>query len=166
MSNDKTTDYAQESNEPADSTPSQGLPSQPRPLDPLIVSMYVTSGTIPPPVAGASLTVIGDRLWVFGGRLVSNRRMTNELYSLHMESFVWRRHTNVPGDPPPEPRYFHSADQYTANRLVIFGGMGQRLHGEAGSGNSTSASASASGAGGAGGGADSSVVLADVTVLD
>ncbi|KAI8051222.1 hypothetical protein BDF22DRAFT_744831 [Syncephalis plumigaleata] len=154
MSNDRASDYAQESTEPTDATQSPGAPSQPRPLDPLIVSMFVTSGTIPPPVAGASLTVIGDRLWVFGGRLVSNRRMTNELYSLHMETFVWRRHINLPGDPPPEPRYFHSADQYTSTRLVIFGGMGQRLGSEATSTSNTS------------NGHDSSVVLADVTVLD
>ncbi|KAI9593427.1 hypothetical protein BDF19DRAFT_415535 [Syncephalis fuscata] len=152
MNNDNASDYAQEPNEQTDSNLSQGSQQpQQRPLDPLIVSMFVTSGTIPPPVAGASLTVIGDRLWVFGGRLVSNRRMTSELYSLHMETFVWRKHNNLPGDPAPEARYFHSADQYAPDRLVVFGGMGQRLLSET-SNNSN--------------GHDTSVVLSDVTVLD
>ncbi|RKP10411.1 hypothetical protein THASP1DRAFT_8156, partial [Thamnocephalis sphaerospora] len=121
---------------------------QQRTLDPLVVSMYTTSGATPPPVAGASLTAIGDKLWVFGGRLVSNRLMTNELYSLDLETFVWRRHADLPGDPPPEPRYFHSADQSGPDRLVIFGGMGQRSQGSGGSSH------------------DASTVLSDVTVLD
>jgi hypothetical protein len=65
-------------------------------------------------------------LWVFGGRLVDTRTMTNTLYSLDLKTFTWHSHVDLPGDPPPRPRYFHSADQVGENRLVIFGGMGQQ----------------------------------------
>ncbi|CAO3600163.1 unnamed protein product [Absidia cylindrospora] len=62
-------------------------------------------------------------MYVFGGRLVASRQMTNHLYILDLATLVWERHIGPPDSaPPPQPRYFHSANIYNKS-LVIFGGM-------------------------------------------
>lgn len=82
-----------------------------------------TSGEIPPPLVGASTTIVGNHMYVFGGRLVASRQMTNHLYILDLTTLVWERHLGPPDSaPPPQPRYFHSTNIYN-NSLVIFGGM-------------------------------------------
>ncbi|CAO3596357.1 unnamed protein product [Absidia cylindrospora] len=82
-----------------------------------------TTGEIPPPLVGASTTIVGDHMYVFGGRLVASRQMTNHLYVLDLATLVWERHIGPPDSaPPPQRRYFHSANIYN-NSLVIFGGM-------------------------------------------
>ncbi|KAG0172684.1 hypothetical protein DFQ28_009662 [Apophysomyces sp. BC1034] len=84
-----------------------------------------TSGEMPPPLVGASTTVVGNQLYVFGGRLVSSRQMTNHLYVLDLTTLVWTRHIAPPDSAdPPRPRYFHSTNIYE-HYLVIFGGMSQ-----------------------------------------
>ncbi|KAI9228094.1 MAG: hypothetical protein DHS80DRAFT_16126 [Piptocephalis tieghemiana] len=90
------------------------------------ITIHATSNTVPPPLAGASTTTVGDTLYLFGGRLVSTRKMTNELYTLNLTTLVWKHHPSIPGDEAPEPRYFHSADVVSNGRILIFGGMGQR----------------------------------------
>ncbi|KAG4306094.1 hypothetical protein PORY_000082 [Pneumocystis oryctolagi] len=81
-----------------------------------------TYGDVPPPLVGCSFTVIGAKLYVFAGRLVSNWCLTNDLYVLDLESYIW---TKIQGTSScaPEPRYFHSADIYL-NSIYIFGGIG------------------------------------------
>jgi hypothetical protein len=82
-----------------------------------------TTGDIPPPLVGASTTVAGNKLYVFGGRLVSSRQMTNHLYILNLDTWVWSHHVAQPDSPaPPRPRYFHSTNLF-GNCLVVFGGM-------------------------------------------
>ncbi|CEP15794.1 hypothetical protein [Parasitella parasitica] len=83
-----------------------------------------TSGDIPPPLVGASTTVVGNKVYVFGGRLVSSRQMTNDLYTLDMDTLVWTLHAAPESDspPPPRPRYFHSCNLF-GRSLVVFGGM-------------------------------------------
>ncbi|RCH82915.1 hypothetical protein CU098_004300 [Rhizopus stolonifer] len=84
----------------------------------------LTSGDIPPPLVGATTTVSGSRLYLFGGRLVSSRQLTNHLYILNLDNLIWTRHIAEPNSPTaPQPRYFHSADAYE-KYLIIFGGMG------------------------------------------
>lgn len=95
---------------------------------------------------GFSSTVFGDKLYVFGGRLVHVRRMVSDLYALDLHTLVWEK-LWPPEDQQssslggPQPRYFHrwalsttllgntnssvcSADAW-GHKLVIFGGMGQ-----------------------------------------
>ncbi|QSL67004.1 hypothetical protein MERGE_001391 [Pneumocystis wakefieldiae] len=81
-----------------------------------------TTGEIPPPLVGCSFTLIGTKLYVFGGRLVSNWSLTNDLYVLDLETYIW---TKIRDLLPhlPEPRYFHSADIYL-NCIYVFGGIG------------------------------------------
>lgn len=82
-----------------------------------------TTGDIPPPLVGASTTVAGNKLYAFGGRLVSSRQMTNHLYILNLDTLVWSHHIAEPDSPPPpRPRYFHSANLF-GDCLVVFGGM-------------------------------------------
>ncbi|KAG9284694.1 hypothetical protein G9A89_002925 [Geosiphon pyriformis] len=88
----------------------------------LTATTCVTTGDIPPPLVGSSTTVIGMRLFLFAGRLVSSRRMTNELYILDLKTYVWTRFMDYE-KRAPKPRYFHSANQYQ-NKIVFFGGMG------------------------------------------
>ncbi|KAJ2964782.1 hypothetical protein NQZ79_g324 [Umbelopsis isabellina] len=83
-----------------------------------------TTGDIPPPLVGATTTVIGNEMLVFAGRLVTTRRMTNDMYVLNLDTMVWTRFIPPPGaERPPRPRYFHSANVHN-NQLVVFGGMG------------------------------------------
>ena len=73
------------------------------------------------------------KLYLFGGRLVSNRRMVNHLYQLELETMKWTRlspsggeNASAPSNDPiaqPQPRYFHSADLWQ-DKIIIFGGMG------------------------------------------
>jgi hypothetical protein len=58
-----------------------------------------------------------------GGRLVSQRKMTSDLYVFDLQTFVWTKHTHAEGEDIPSPRYFHSADPWN-NHLIVFGGMG------------------------------------------
>ncbi|RCH93840.1 hypothetical protein CU098_009220 [Rhizopus stolonifer] len=89
----------------------------------LATQKKTTHGDVPPALVGASTTVIGDNLYVFGGRVASTRQMTNHMYTLHMPTLSWVRHIASPDSAaPPSPRYFHSATAYK-HYLVVFGGM-------------------------------------------
>ncbi|CAO3690395.1 unnamed protein product [Rhizopus stolonifer] len=90
----------------------------------LISETKCTKGDVPPALVGASTTVIGEHIYVFGGRVASTRQMTNHLYILHLPTLVWMRHIAPPDSAaPPSPRYFHSATAYKDRYIVIFGGM-------------------------------------------
>ncbi|KAI8148872.1 hypothetical protein BJV82DRAFT_589953 [Fennellomyces sp. T-0311] len=90
----------------------------------IITQTHNTTGETPPPLVGASMTVVGDRVFVFAGRLVTSRKMTNYMYVLDLNTLQWSRHIPPPDSAkPPKPRYFHSADVYK-NTIVVFGGMG------------------------------------------
>ncbi|PFH53891.1 hypothetical protein AMATHDRAFT_136348 [Amanita thiersii Skay4041] len=81
-----------------------------------------TSGDVPAKLVGASTTVVGKYMYLFGGRLVSERRIVSDMYVFDMEQFIWERILAHPDDHVPRHRYFHSADTWN-NHLVIFGGM-------------------------------------------
>ncbi|KAI5983463.1 hypothetical protein EDD15DRAFT_2533737 [Pisolithus albus] len=78
-----------------------------------------TTGDVPPNLVGASTTVVGSKVYLFGGRLVTERRTVSDLYVFDLETFAWKKIEPFEDDDIPEPRYFHRNDQ-----LVIFGGMG------------------------------------------
>ncbi|KAG0350392.1 hypothetical protein BG005_010100 [Podila minutissima] len=118
--------------------PAPGLQS----ISDLTTTSRITTGDIPPPLVGATMTIVDDKLYLFGGRLIQNRLMTNALYILSLSEFHWRNVSEIVnvaptkpavGDPgaedenemaaPPTERYFHSANAYK-NSIVFFGGMG------------------------------------------
>ncbi|KAG1885049.1 hypothetical protein F4604DRAFT_1952096 [Suillus subluteus] len=82
-----------------------------------------TTGDVPPKLVGASTTVVGSKMYLFGGRLVTERRMVSDLYVFDLETFVWERITPSPEDDIPEARYFHCTETWN-NQLIVFGGMG------------------------------------------
>ncbi|KAG8780878.1 hypothetical protein FRC15_009199 [Serendipita sp. 397] len=82
-----------------------------------------TQGDVPPPLVGASTTVVGDKMYLFGGRLVSLRKMVSDMYEFDLQTYIWRKIEPSSDEEVPGPRYFHSADAWN-NHLVIFGGMG------------------------------------------
>lgn len=108
--------------------------------------LHLCSGEVPPPLVGASATLVespahngsakGAHIYLFGGRLVSSRRMVNTLYRLDLDEMRWSRlHPTIKAKPgssessdQPQPRYFHSADLWQ-DKIIFFGGMGylQRL---------------------------------------
>ncbi|KAF8895546.1 hypothetical protein BD779DRAFT_1668802 [Infundibulicybe gibba] len=81
-----------------------------------------TTGDVPSKLVGASTTVVGSKMYLFGGRLVTERRMVSDLYMFDLETFNWERIPVSQEDDIPKPRYFHSADAWN-NQLIIFGGM-------------------------------------------
>ncbi|KAI7881368.1 galactose oxidase [Lichtheimia hyalospora FSU 10163] len=96
----------------------------------LITETKRTGGEIPPSLVGASTVIVGNSMYVFGGRLVSSRQMTNHLYILDLSTLKWTRHApSLDSTPPPRARYFHTASVYK-NHMVVFGGMGHIEKGE------------------------------------
>ncbi|KAG0185061.1 hypothetical protein DFQ28_009993, partial [Apophysomyces sp. BC1034] len=90
----------------------------------IITQIHVTTGEVPPPLVGASVSVVGDQVFIFAGRLVTSRKMTNHMYVLDLNTLEWTRHIPPPdSDKPPKPRYFHSASIH-GQSIVVFGGMG------------------------------------------
>ncbi|KAF1816871.1 galactose oxidase [Eremomyces bilateralis CBS 781.70] len=89
----------------------------------LVCNVYRTTGKEPRPLVGATTTVLGDKLYVFGGRRLSRTRphLTNDMYELDLIKRHWTR-LDCQGDIPP-PRYFHSICPLGDTKLVCYGGM-------------------------------------------
>ena len=92
-------------------------------LSGLVCNVHRTTGRQPPPLVGATTTVLGDHLYVLGGRKLSRSRpqLTATLYQLDLIRRHWSR-LSVRGDVPP-PRYFHSTCPLGDHTLVCYGGM-------------------------------------------
>ncbi|KAF1990446.1 hypothetical protein K402DRAFT_401278 [Aulographum hederae CBS 113979] len=92
-------------------------------LSGLVCNVYRTTGREPRPLVGATTTVLGDKLYVFGGRRLSRTKpqMTSDLYELDLVHRHWTK-IDARGDIPP-PRYFHSVCALGDTKLVCYGGM-------------------------------------------
>ncbi|KAJ5163402.1 uncharacterized protein N7500_005232 [Penicillium coprophilum] len=92
-------------------------------LSGLVCNVRRTTGKEPRPLVGATTTILGDKLYVFGGRILSRSRpqLTSDLYELDLIRRHWTR-IEPAGDVPP-PRYFHSVCALGDNKLVCYGGM-------------------------------------------
>ncbi|KAG6042118.1 hypothetical protein E4U41_005666 [Claviceps citrina] len=93
-------------------------------LSGLMCNVHRTTGREPPPLVGATTTILGDKLYVFGGRILSRSRpapLTSDLYELDLIARHWTRLTTG-GDVPP-PRYFHSMCALGDTKMVCYGGM-------------------------------------------
>ncbi|PGH34898.1 hypothetical protein GX50_02249 [[Emmonsia] crescens] len=102
----------------------QNLSSGPTNLSGLVCNVHRTTGREPHPLVGPSSTVLGDKLYVFGGRLQSRSRpelLTNEMYELDLIRRHWTK-LETTGDIPP-PRYFHTVCALGDSKLVCYGGM-------------------------------------------
>ncbi|KAH8816503.1 hypothetical protein F5884DRAFT_776476 [Xylogone sp. PMI_703] len=92
-------------------------------LSGLMCNVHRTTGREPHPLVGATTTILGDKLYVFGGRILSRTRpaLTSDLYELDLIRRHWTKLETM-GDIPP-PRYFHSMCALGDTKLVCYGGM-------------------------------------------
>ncbi|KAF2275844.1 regulatory protein ral2 [Westerdykella ornata] len=92
-------------------------------LSGLVCNVHRTTGREPRPLVGATTTIIGDKLFVFGGKRLSRTRpmLTADLYELDLVRRHWTK-MEAKGDIPP-PRYFHSVCALGDTKLVCYGGM-------------------------------------------
>jgi len=92
-------------------------------LSGLVCNVHRTTGREPHPLVGATTTILGDKLYVFGGRRLSRTRpqLTSDLYELDLVKRHWTK-IETKGDVPP-PRYFHSVCALGDTKLVCYGGM-------------------------------------------
>ncbi|XP_067943596.1 kelch domain-containing protein 3-like [Watersipora subatra] len=77
------------------------------------------SGTKPPGRDGHSCTVIGDKMYLFGGYEESSRSFSKTLYTLDLVSYKWELVKHV--GQPPLGRDFHSAVTWE-DCMIVFGG--------------------------------------------
>ncbi|THC99739.1 hypothetical protein EYZ11_000789 [Aspergillus tanneri] len=96
-------------------------------LSGLVCNVRRTTGREPYPLVGATTTILGDKLYVFGGRILSKTRpqLTSDLYELDLIRRHWTK-VETTGDVP-RPRYFHSVCALGDNKLVCYGGMSPSL---------------------------------------
>ena len=93
-------------------------------LSGLMCNVHRTTGREPHPLVGATTTILGDKLYVFGGRILSRSRpaeLTSDLYELDLVRRHWSK-LDTSGDIPP-PRYFHSMCPLGDSKMVCYGGM-------------------------------------------
>jgi Galactose oxidase, central domain len=92
-------------------------------LSGLVCNVHRTTGREPHALVGATTTILGDKLYVFGGRILSRRkpRLTSDLYELDLMRRHWSKLETF-GEVPP-PRYFHSVCALGDTKLVCYGGM-------------------------------------------
>ncbi|KAF2022259.1 hypothetical protein BU24DRAFT_338769 [Aaosphaeria arxii CBS 175.79] len=92
-------------------------------LSGLVCNVHRTTGREPHPLVGATTTILGDKLYVFGGRKLSRTRpaLTSDLYELDLVRRHWTK-IDARGDVP-SPRYFHSVCTLGDTKLVCYGGM-------------------------------------------
>ncbi|KAL3421091.1 kelch domain-containing protein [Phlyctema vagabunda] len=108
---------------PAMNQKSTGTPGGSTHLSGLMCNVHRTTGREPHPLVGATTTILGDSLYVFGGRILSRTRpaLTSDLYELDLIRRHWTK-LDAKGDIPP-PRYFHSVCPLGDTKLVCYGGM-------------------------------------------
>ncbi|KAL2040251.1 hypothetical protein N7G274_007154 [Stereocaulon virgatum] len=92
-------------------------------LSGLVCNVHKCTGKEPHALVGATTTILGDKLYVFGGRVLSRRRpqLTSDLYELDLVRRHWTK-IETTGDIPP-PRYFHSVCALGDTKLICYGGM-------------------------------------------
>ena len=89
----------------------------------LMCNVHRCTGKEPHGLIGTTTTIVGDKLYVFGGRRLSKRKsqLTNDLFELDLIRRHWTKlQTN--GEPPP-PRYFHTVCAVGDSKLICYGGM-------------------------------------------
>ncbi|KAI4204766.1 MAG: hypothetical protein LQ348_001241 [Seirophora lacunosa] len=108
---------------PALAQPSQANGTGSTNLSGLVCNVHRTTGKEPHGLVGATTTILGDKLYVFGGRVLSRRRppLTADLYELDLIRRHWTK-LEATGDIPA-PRYFHSVCALGDTKLICYGGM-------------------------------------------
>ena len=102
-------------------TPTSANPTQN--LSGLVCNVHKCTGKEPHGLVGATTTILGDKLYVLGGRVLSKKRpyLTSDIHELDLIKRHWTK-LQVKGDIPG-PRYFHSVCPLGDTKLICYGGM-------------------------------------------
>ena len=93
-------------------------------LSGLVCNVHKCTGREPLARVGATTTILGDKLYVFGGRILSRKqamKVTSDMYELDLVRRHWTR-VETSGSPP-KPRYFHTMCTLGDTKLICYGGM-------------------------------------------
>ena len=92
-------------------------------LSGLVCNVHKCTGREPLARVGATTTVLGDKLYVFGGRTLSKKhsRVTSDMFELDLIRRHWAR-VETSG-AIPKPRYFHTVCPLGDHKLICYGGM-------------------------------------------
>ncbi|CDH50288.1 galactose oxidase [Lichtheimia corymbifera JMRC:FSU:9682] len=109
---------------PLSSSTSTSAPSSSKSIADLTTRLASAKGDVPPPLIGASTTLVDNRVYVFGGRLTASAHVHSQLYVLDLSNGVWThvvpKHQQ---QKQPAARYFHSATAINNHCIVFFGGL-------------------------------------------
>ncbi|XP_059628379.1 acyl-CoA-binding domain-containing protein 4-like isoform X2 [Cornus florida] len=83
-----------------------------------------TFGKIPVARSGQSVTMVGSRLIMFGGE-DKTRQLLNDVHVLNLETMNWDVLETT--QPPPSPRFDHTAAVHAERYLLIFGGCSHSI---------------------------------------
>lgn len=83
------------------------------------VAKLAPGGNLPPPRGSHTASLLGRRIYVFGGE-DPHRRPVGDLWYLDLDSMSWGQ-PEVSGKPP-SPRSAHAAAVYENRYLIVFGG--------------------------------------------
>ena len=89
----------------------------------LACSVARTTGNEPGALTGAATTILGDKLYVVGGRHISSRSQdfVSHVYELDLVTRHWTK-LETQGDVPA-PRYFHTICALGDSKLICYGGL-------------------------------------------
>ena len=93
-------------------------------LSGLVCNVHKCTGREPLARVGATTTILGDKLFVFGGRILSRKqamKVTSDMYELDLVRRHWTR-VETSGSTP-KPRYFHTMCTLGDTKLICYGGM-------------------------------------------
>ena len=80
------------------------------------------SGTIPEPRSEHASTIIGDKVWIYGGLCTNPYWLCDEFYQLNMVSLTWTEIQFNSGQLKPPCRGMCSLTAVTENQIVLQGG--------------------------------------------
>ncbi|CAN8257176.1 unnamed protein product [Cochlearia groenlandica] len=93
-------------------------------LETHLCGVLEASGSVPVSRGGHSITLVGSRVFVFGGE-DKNRRLLNDLYVLDLETMTWDVVETT--QTRPVPRFDHTAATHSDRYLLIFGGCSHSI---------------------------------------
>ncbi|XP_076463390.1 kelch domain-containing protein 2-like [Babylonia areolata] len=83
---------------------------------------YTNPHTVPSPRAAHAAVLMGDQVFLFGGRHMECRM--NDLHCLDLPSLTWQGQIRTNG-PEPEGRSWHTLSRLDDDRIFLYGGFSQ-----------------------------------------
>ncbi|XP_074852267.1 kelch domain-containing protein 1 isoform X5 [Carettochelys insculpta] len=80
----------------------------------------IRGGVPPQPRAAHTCAVLGNKGYVFGGRVLQTRM--NDLHCLNLDTWIWSGRINISGEKPKD-RSWHTLTPIADDKLFLFGGL-------------------------------------------